>query len=52
MELAIILAILDVAMEKGIPAVLESVSGWDKEKITLEDVQSLKTAIKPPEDYN
>lgn len=51
MDKALVLALLESAVEHGIPAIKKAVESYQKDEITLEDIQSLKTAIKRPEEY-
>jgi hypothetical protein len=48
-ELAIQLLLL--AVQFGPKMVLDIVNAWDKENITAEDIEKLKTLIKKPEEY-
>lgn len=43
--------ILEIAMQYGIPAILEAIKGWNKTEITQADIDSLPAMIKRPEDY-
>lgn len=47
----IIIALLGLVFEKGIPAVTNLIGAWNKDEITLADIQELRGIVKPPEDY-
>ena len=51
METAIVINALSLAIKYGVPAVMEGINALGKETITLEDIEALETAIKPPEEY-
>ena len=48
---SIIVALIGLALDKGIPATIALLNNWDKEEITLEDIQALRGLVKPPEEY-
>lgn len=48
----LVVEILQLAARYGIPAVLAIVQTWEKESITSEDVDKLKTLIKYPDEYD
>lgn len=47
----ILMEVLLLAMQVGIPAVMELIKTWDKDTITIEDFEELKKGIKTPEEY-
>jgi hypothetical protein len=47
----VVLQILALAAQYGIPAVTSVIEGWSKEVITQEDIDGLALLIKPPEEY-
>lgn len=49
--ITLIKEILAFAVQYGIPAVQRIVDTWDKESVTLEDINKLKTMLKHPDDY-
>lgn len=49
--LKIILSIMGLVFEKGLPAVTSLICAWKKDEITLEDIQELRGLVKPPEQY-
>ena len=48
---SLIIALIGLVFEKGVPAVLAIMQNWEKEEITLEDIQALHELVKPPEEY-
>ncbi len=50
-QLQIMLAVLALALEYGVPAVTNALAAYGKETITLEDIQALRDLVKPPEAY-
>lgn len=46
-----ILAIANMAVQYGIPALTSALTNLGKETITDEDIDALSTLIKRPEDY-
>jgi hypothetical protein len=50
-NLNIILAILGLVAQYGVPAVTSAINALGKEEVTLEDIEALKSLIKPPEEY-
>lgn len=51
MEATVIIAILGLVEKYGIPAAMNAIKALGKETITAEDVEKLKTLVKPPESY-
>lgn len=51
METVVILEVLKIAAEVGIPTVTNIIKDMKKENITMEDVNQLKQLVKKPEDY-
>jgi len=49
--LGLIISAVMLAIEKGVPATLDILNNWEKEEITLEDIQALRGLVRPPEDY-
>lgn len=47
----VILAIVTVAIEKGIPALINVLNAWQVEDPTLEDIDKLHELVKKPESY-
>lgn len=47
----ILMEVLVLAMQVGIPAVMDLIKTWDKDVITIEDFEELKRQIKKPEEY-
>jgi hypothetical protein len=47
----LVIALIGLVMEKGIPAATALVASFNKDEITLEDIQALKDLVQPPEDY-
>lgn len=50
-NLAFVMAILDLLTKYGIPGVIKIIKLWNVEDPTLEDIQGLKLLMKPPELY-
>ena len=46
-----ILAILQMAIQYGIPAVTAAINALGKDAITDQDIEELKGLVKPPESY-
>lgn len=49
METVMIMKILSIALQHGVPAVMEGVEALNKENITLEDVDALGESMKAPD---
>lgn len=45
----LVLEILVLAMQIGVPAVKKLIETWDKEEITLEDIKALADIKRPDE---
>lgn len=48
---SIVLRLVGLGMEYGIPAVMGIVQSWDKEKITDQDLDELESKLKHPGEY-
>ena len=51
MSAEIVLAIVGLAIQYGVPAVQSAFTAYGKEVITMEDIQALKLLIKKPDEY-
>lgn len=51
MEAQIILVVLTVLIEKGIPALIAVLNAWGVEDPTYEDIDKLHEIVKRPETY-
>lgn len=47
----IILAIITVAVEKGVPALINILNAWQKVDPTFEDIDKLHELVKKPASY-
>jgi len=47
----IIVALIGLVLDKGLPAAMQLMCAWDKKTITLKDIQDLRKLVKPPEEY-
>ena len=47
----IIIEILGLVAQYGIPAVKSIIETWEKDSVTMEDVHNLKSAIQHPDAY-
>jgi hypothetical protein len=47
----VILAIITVGVEKGLPALINVLNAWQIEDPTLEDIDKLHELVKKPETY-
>lgn len=47
----LILAIVAIAVEKGVPALVSILNAWKKEDPTFEDIDKLHALVKRPESY-
>jgi hypothetical protein len=47
----LVIALIGLVLEKGLPTAMALMNSFDKEEITLEDIQALKELVKPPEEY-
>lgn len=50
-SLDVILRILQLAAEYGIPAIQQSLKLWSKDTVSLDDIEALKGMIKSPDEY-
>lgn len=51
MTAEVVLALIGLALQYGVPTVTAALVAWNKPVITLEDVQGLRLLIKPPDQY-
>lgn len=51
MTAEVVLALIGLALQYGVPTVQAALIAWDKPVITIEDVEGLKFLIKLPSDY-
>lgn len=51
MNTQVILAIINLIVKYGVPAVKSVIETWQKDTVTLEDVEALKKQIKSPDQY-
>lgn len=51
MNTTLVLLILELATKYGIPAVQKIISTWQKDTVTLEDVEALRERLKHPDEY-
>ena len=47
----LVIALIGLVLDKGIPAATALLASFEKEEITLEDIQALRELVKPPEEY-
>ena len=47
----VVLAIVGLVLQYGVPAVESAFTAYGKEVVTMEDIQALKTLIKKPDEY-
>lgn len=40
-QVTIILQVLNYALRFGVPAVMEIIQAWDKDEVTIEDIEAL-----------
>ena len=50
-QIQIIMSIVALCIQYGLPAVTSAMAALNKENITLDDIQGLKDLVKPPEQY-
>ncbi len=50
-QLQIVLALMAMVMQYGVPAVTAALGQLNKETVTIEDIEALKGLVKPPEEY-
>lgn len=50
-KVQLILGLVSMAMQYGIPAVVNAAQALNKTEITLEDMEVLRTLVRPPEEY-
>ena len=48
---SLVIALIGLVLDKGLPAAMSIIASWDKDEITLEDIQALRDLVKPPEEY-
>jgi len=51
MSTEVVLALIGLALQYGVPAVQSAFTAYGKEVVTMEDIQALKTLIKKPDEY-
>lgn len=47
----LILAIISIGVEKGIPALINILNAWQRENPSLDDIDKLHDLVKKPESY-
>ena len=50
-SIQVIMELLSLVAQYGVPAVQNIISTWGKDSVTLEDIQALKSKIKHPSAY-
>lgn len=50
-DIRLVLQILELVAMYGLPAVQSIVSTWQKDSVTIEDVEQLKALLKHPDEY-
>lgn len=50
-DIKLVLQILELIAMYGLPAVQSIVSTWQKDSVTIEDVEQLKERLKHPDGY-
>jgi len=51
MNAAVALKLLELCLIYGVPAVQTVLNNWNKDEITLEDVEAIGSLVKKPEEY-
>lgn len=51
METAIVIEVLELAANVGIPNLQAAISAFNKETVTLDDIKALKALVQPAESY-
>ena len=51
MGVAEIVALIALVIQYGAPVVQAAIEAWNKPVITLDDIKSLETLCKPPDQY-
>jgi hypothetical protein len=49
--LNLIVMIVGLVVQYGVPAITNAINALGKDEITVEDIEALKSLIKPPEEY-
>jgi len=47
----LIVALVGLVIQYGVPAVISAIDALEKDSITLDDLKTLRGLIKPPEQY-
>lgn len=50
-DIKLVLQILELVAMYGLPAVQSIISTWQKDSVTVEDVEQLKALLKHPDEY-
>lgn len=50
-ELVFIQTMLDLILKYGVDGVIEVIKAWNVINPSIEDIEALRTSIKPPEEY-
>lgn len=50
-DIKLVLQILELVAMYGLPAVQSIISTWQKDSVTIEDVEQLKALLKHPDEY-
>ncbi len=50
-QIQLMLNLIALCLQYGIPAITSAIASMEKENITLEDIQALRNLVKPPESY-
>ena len=50
-DIKLVLQILELVAMYGLPAVKSIIDTWQKDSVTIEDVEQLKEHLKRPEEY-
>lgn len=51
MNVTVILAIVELIAKYGVPAVKAVLETWERDEVTLEDVEALRSRLKSPDEY-
>jgi len=51
MNAAVALKLMELCLVYGVPAIHTVIKNWNKEEITLEDVEAIGSLVKKPEEY-
>lgn len=50
-DIKLVLQILELVAMYGLPAVKSIIDTWQKDSVTIEDVEQLKALLKHPDEY-